>query len=186
MRLRRLAGHDHDIDDVNNGRRHELAFTKIIERKGTLDEALLQQESYAPGVKGKLVPNPAGIKALVESLPTAMRGIRTGKMRNLAKLIPGVHPKLPGDAQEHVKSAYAHAEEHRQELNLYLTGEEEALEEEAPEPTPEPLASAVGGGGQDMDKITEGGSETAGQPEPVPEADLEPEPDEEGDREWLT
>src|SRR5215212_2934648 len=41
MRLRRLAGDEHQIDDVNNGRRHELAFTKIIERKGTLDESLL-------------------------------------------------------------------------------------------------------------------------------------------------
>jgi succinate dehydrogenase / fumarate reductase iron-sulfur subunit len=136
MRLRRLAGHDHDIDDVNNGRRHELAFTKIIRSKGTLDEALLQQESYAPGVKGKLAPKPAGIKALAQSLPTALRGLRTGKMRSLPKLIPGVHPKLPGDAQEHVKSAYAHAEEHREELNLYITGEEDALAEpgEAPEP----------------------------------------------------
>src|ERR687887_1749964 len=78
MRLRRLATRDEKIDDANNGHRHEAAFTKIIERKGTLDEALLQQESYAPGIKGKLVPKPAGIKALVESLPTALRGIRTG------------------------------------------------------------------------------------------------------------
>jgi succinate dehydrogenase / fumarate reductase iron-sulfur subunit len=137
MRLRRKAGHDEDIDDVNNGRRHELAFTKIIRRKGTLDEALLQQESYAPGIKGKLAPKPAGIKALVESLPTALRGIRTGKMRSLPKLIPGVHPKLPGDAQENVKRVYSHAEEHREELNLYITGEEEALEEAVAEPTPE-------------------------------------------------
>jgi succinate dehydrogenase / fumarate reductase iron-sulfur subunit len=152
MRLRRLAGHDHDIDDVNNGRRHELAFTKIIESKGTLDEALLQQESYAPGIKGKLVPKPAGIKALAQSLPTALRGLRTGKMRSLPKLIPGVHPKLPGDAQQHVKSAYAHAEEHREEINLYIQGEEEI----APEPD-------------------EG-------EQPTPEAAVEPEPDEAGDR----
>jgi succinate dehydrogenase iron-sulfur subunit len=194
MRLRRKAGDEHDIDDVNNGRRHELAFTKIIERKGTLDESLLLQESYAQGVGGKLMPTSGAIKGLLGSLPTAIRGIRTGKMRNLSKLIPGVHPKLPGDSQQHVKQIYTHAEEHREELNLYITGEEEALEEEAAEPTPEervepeadespePLASAVGGSGQDMDKITEGGSETAGQPEPVPESDVEPEPDEKGDR----
>jgi succinate dehydrogenase iron-sulfur subunit len=185
MRLRRKAGHDEGINDVNNGRRHELAFTKIIERKGTLDESLLLQESYAQGVGGKLMPTSGAIKGLVGSLPTAIRGIRTGKMRSLSKLIPGIHPKLPGDAQEHVRSAYAHAEEHREELNLYITGEEEALEEAAGEPTPEPqqpLASAVGGGGQDMDKMTEGGSETAGQPEPTPEADVEPEPDEEAER----
>src|SRR5215216_1291821 len=193
MRLRRKAGHDEDIDDVNNGRRHELAFTKIIERKGTLDESLLLQESYAQGVGGKLMPTSGAIKGLIGSLPTAVRGIRTGKMRSIAKLIPGVHSKLPGDAQEHVKRAYEHAEEHREELNLYITGEEEALEEDASEATPEergepeagespePLSSAVGGGGEDVDKVTEGGSETVGESEPTPEADVEPEPDEESE-----
>jgi succinate dehydrogenase / fumarate reductase iron-sulfur subunit len=194
MRLRRLAGDQHDIDDVNNGHRHELAFTKIIERKGTLDESLLLQESYAQGIGGKLMPTSGAIKGLVGSLPTAIRGIRTGKMRSLAKLIPGVHPKLPGDAQKHVKQIYEHAEEHREELNLYITGEEEALEEEAAEPTPEdrvepeadestePLSSAVGGGGVHPDKVTEGGSETAGESAAAPEADVEPEPDEDGER----
>src|SRR5690242_12529740 len=183
MRLRRKAGDDHDIDDANNGHRHELAFTKIIERKGTLDESLLLQESYAQGIKGKLIPTPGAIKGLVGSLPTAVRGIRTGKMRSLSKLIPGIHPKLPGDSQKHVKNIYDHSEGHREELNLYITGEEEALEEVATEATPEervepeadespePLASAVGGSGQDMDKVTEGGSETAGQPEAVPESE---------------
>src|SRR3954469_2921761 len=180
MRLRRLATHDHEIDDVNNGRRHESAFVKIIEKKGTLDEALLLQESYAQGIKGKLIPRASAIKGLVGSIPTAIRGLRTGKMRNLAKLIPGVHPKLPGDAQEHVKRVYAHAEEHREELNLYITGEEEVTPE--PDEAPDPLGSAVGGGRQHMDKLTEGGSETAGQQEAVPGADIEPEPDEEGSR----
>jgi len=123
MRLRRIAGHDHGIDDVNNGRRHELAFTKIIEKKGTLDESLLLQESYAAGIKGKLMPTLASIKGLMQSLPTAVRGIRTGKMRSLPKLIPGVHHKLPGDAQDHVKEIYARTEEARTELNLYMIGE---------------------------------------------------------------
>ena len=134
MRLRRRASHDHGIDDVNNGRRHETAFTKIIEKKGTNDEALLLQESYAQGVKGKLIPRAGAIKGLVASIPTAIRGIRTGKMRSLPKLIPGVHPKLPGDAQDHVKRLYSHAEEHRTELNLYIAGEEELEPEEAPTP----------------------------------------------------
>ncbi|HLM30757.1 MAG TPA: succinate dehydrogenase/fumarate reductase iron-sulfur subunit [Solirubrobacterales bacterium] len=136
MRLRRLAGHDEDIDDKNNGRRHETAFAKIIEKKGTLDESLLLQESYAQGVKGKLIPRPAAIKGLVTSLPTAVRGVRTGKMRSLPKLIPGVHEKLPDDAQDHVKRLYEHAEEHRTELNLYITGEEEV----EPEPDEEELS----------------------------------------------
>ena len=123
MRLRRLAGHDHDIQDVNNGRNHELAFTKIIEKKGTLDESLLLQESYAPGVIGKLKPRLAAIQGLIQSIPTAIRGIRTGKMRSVTKLIPGVHHKLPGDAQDHVKRIYERAEESRVELNLYVIGE---------------------------------------------------------------
>src|SRR4029450_12328466 len=104
-----------------NGHRHEKAFVKIIEKKGTLDESLLLQESYAQGVKGKLIPTPGAIKGLAASLPTAVRGVKTGKMRSLSKLIPGVHEKLPGDAQDHVKRLYQHAEEHRTELNLYIS-----------------------------------------------------------------
>jgi succinate dehydrogenase / fumarate reductase iron-sulfur subunit len=136
MRLRRVASHDHDINDVNNGRRHESAFTNIIRKKGTLDESLLLQESYAQGLAGKLIPTAASIKGLLGSLPTAVRGIRTGKMRSLAKLIPGVHPKLPGDAQQHVKRIYEHAEEHREELNLYVVGDE--AEEPAHDVSPMP------------------------------------------------
>lgn len=123
MRLRRLAGHDHDIQDVNNGRNHELAFVKNIEKKGTLDESLLLQESFAPGIKGKLMPTIRAMKGLIQSLPTAVRGIKTGKMRSVPKLIPGVHHKLPGDAQDHVKRIYETTEESRIELNLYIIGE---------------------------------------------------------------
>jgi succinate dehydrogenase / fumarate reductase, iron-sulfur subunit len=129
MRLRRAAGED-GIDDVNNGHRHEAAFVKIIESKGTLDESLLLQESFAPGIKGKLKPPRGALKALLQSIPTAIRGIRSGKMRSVPKLIPGIHEKLPGDAQDHVQKIYAHAEEHKIELNLYIKGEE--ADEDAP------------------------------------------------------
>jgi hypothetical protein len=129
MRLRRAAADAEGITDQNNGANHERAFVKIIEKKGTLDESLLLQESYAPGVKGKLIPRPRAIKGLLISIPTALRGIRTGKMRSLSKLIPGVHPKLPGDAQDQVKRIYTHAEEHGAELNLYVAGEEEDVTE---------------------------------------------------------
>jgi succinate dehydrogenase / fumarate reductase, iron-sulfur subunit len=176
MRLRRIASDEHGIKDINNGHRHEAAFTKIIERKGTLDEALLLQESYAQGIAGKLKPSMGAITGLIGSIPTAIRGIRTGKMRSLSKLIPGVHPKLPGDAQGHVKRIYSHAEEHRTELNLYVTGEEEVIPE--PDEAEDPTGSAVGGGRQHMEKLTEGGSETAGE-SATPIADIEPEPDEE-------
>jgi hypothetical protein len=101
------------------------AFVKMIEKKGTNDEALLIQESYAPGVKGKLKPTKGAIKGLVNSLPTVLRAIKSGKARSLSKLIPGIHPKLPGGAQDEVKAIYRHAEEHREEFNIYITGEEE-------------------------------------------------------------
>ncbi len=123
MRLRRLAGDEHDIDDVNNGRHHELAFVKIIEKKGTLDESLLLQESFAPGVKGKLMPTPGRDQGHARLDPDRDPRHPTGKMRSIPKLIPGVHHKLPGDAQDHVKRIYERAEESRIELNLYIIGE---------------------------------------------------------------
>ena len=141
MRLRRAATHDEEIVDRNNGHNHEAAFVKIIQKKGTLDESLLLQESYAPGVKGKLIPRPAAIKGLLGSIPTAIRGLRSGKMRSLPKLIPGIHPKLPGDAQDHVKRLYDHAEEHRTELNLYIAGEEDVEPEPDEEETSQPEVS---------------------------------------------
>jgi succinate dehydrogenase / fumarate reductase iron-sulfur subunit len=131
MRLRRAASDQEGIVDQNHGHNHEAAFTGIIEKKGTLDEALLLQESFAPGIKGKLIPRHGAIKGLLESIPTAIRGLRTGKMRSLPKLIPGIHPKLPDGAQDHVKRIYAHAEDHEIELNLYIRGEEP--DETAPE-----------------------------------------------------
>ena len=118
------------------GRNHELAFVKNIEKKGTLDESLLLQESFAPGVKGKLMPRPSALKGLLASIPTALRGVRSGKMRSIPKLIPGVHHKLPGDSQNHVKKIYAHAEEHNIELNLYIKGE--GGDDDAPEGAVEP------------------------------------------------
>jgi succinate dehydrogenase / fumarate reductase, iron-sulfur subunit len=147
MRLRRAAG-GQGIVDQNHGHNHEVAFTKIIEKKGTLDESLLLQESLAPGIKGKLMPRHGAIKGLLESIPTAIRGLRTGKMRSLPKLIPGVHAKLPGDAQNHVERIYAHTEDHKVELNLYIRGEEG--EEVRPgEPEPDEVDEAAARPGAD-------------------------------------
>ena len=123
MRLRRLAGEE-GIVDPNSGHDHEIAFVKIIEKKGTLDESLLLQESFAPGIRGKLKPTKRAIREMLGSIPTAVRGVKTGKMRSLPKLIPGVHPKLPGGAQDEVKAIYKHAEQHHEEFNLYIKGEE--------------------------------------------------------------
>ncbi len=138
MRLRRKAGEEGVHDDPNNGHNHVTAMTNIIEKFGTNDEALLIQESYAPGIKGKL--RPQGIKELIVSLPTVLRAIKTGKARSLSKLIPGIHPKLPDGAQDEVREIYEHAEEHREEFNIYITGEED-VEPEPDEPTDATLAA---------------------------------------------
>src|SRR5215467_530560 len=137
MRLRRKAAEQGIEDDPNNGANHVNAFVKMIEKKGTNDEALLIQESYAPGVKGKLKPSKGAIKGLINSLPTVLRAIKTGKARSLPKLIPGVHPKLPDGAQDEVKAIYAHAEEHHEEFNIYIAGEDDV--------EPEPDETRAGG-----------------------------------------
>ena len=133
MRLRRKAAEEGIDDDPNNGANHVTAFVRMIEKKGTNDEALLVQESHALGLKGKLKPSKGAIEGLLKSLPTVLRAIKTGKARSPSKVIPGVHPKLPGGAQDEVKAIYGHAEEHREEFNLYIKGEDEDFVEPEPD-----------------------------------------------------
>src|SRR3954452_6982112 len=128
MRLRRRAGEE-GIEDPNSGHAHEVAFVKVIEKKGTLDEAMLVQESYAPGIKGKLKPSKRGIRETIKSLPTILRPLMKRKVK-LRQAIPGTHHKLPGDAMKDVKAIYAHAEDHHEEFNLYIKGEEGELIDE--------------------------------------------------------
>ncbi len=141
MRLRRKAG-EAEIEDPNAGHAHELAFVKIIEKKGTLDEAMLVQESYAPGIKGKLKPSKRGIRETIKSLPTIMRPLRKRKVK-LRQAIPGTHHKLPGGAMNDVKAIYAHAEEHSEEFNLYISGDEGELAEIEAEESREQTATAT-------------------------------------------
>jgi succinate dehydrogenase / fumarate reductase, iron-sulfur subunit len=147
MRLRRKAVEEGVDDDPNNGYNHVTAFARMIEKKGTNDEALLVQESHALGLKGKLKPSKHAIKGLIESLPTVLRAIKTGKARSPAKVIPGIHPKLPGGAQDEVKAIYRHAEEHREEFNIYIKGEDD-VEPEPDEPTAETLAAEAATAGE--------------------------------------
>ena len=142
MRLRRAAGEE-GIVDRNNGHNHEKAFVKIIEKKGTLDESLLLQESFAPGDQGQADAEvPARSRACWARCRPRCAGIRSGKMRSLPKLIPGVHPKLP-EATPRITSStiYKHAEEHRTELNLYITGEEDVEPEPDEAELSQPQAS---------------------------------------------
>jgi succinate dehydrogenase / fumarate reductase, iron-sulfur subunit len=138
MRLRRKAGEE-GIEDPNAGHAHEVAFVKIIEKKGVLDEALLVQESYAPGIKGKLKPSKRGIVETIKSLPTILRPLRKRKVK-LRQAIPGTHHKLPGDVMNEVKAIYEHTAEHSEEFNLYIKGEED-VEPEPDEPTDATLAA---------------------------------------------
>jgi succinate dehydrogenase / fumarate reductase, iron-sulfur subunit len=129
MRLRRKAGEE-GIEDPNSGHHHEMAFVKIIEKKGTLDEVALPKESFAYGIKGKLKPSKRAIKEVLGALPTIFRTIKTGKVRS--KWV-APHHKLPGGAQDEVKAIVKHAEEHREEFNLYIKGEDEDFVEPEPD-----------------------------------------------------
>jgi succinate dehydrogenase / fumarate reductase iron-sulfur subunit len=120
MRLRRRATNDHGIKDENNGYGHEKAFVTLIEKYGTLFEAQLLPRSFGDGslVKGQL--RPSGAKQLTRELPTAIRGLRSGKVS------PGKalrHPKLPD--QKNVRTIFHEIEsqDERIELNLYIVGE---------------------------------------------------------------
>jgi succinate dehydrogenase / fumarate reductase, iron-sulfur subunit len=126
MRLRRRATGDFDIKDSNNGFGHEKAFVNIIEKWGTLFEAQLLPRSFGDGslVKGQL--RPSGAKQLTENLPTALRGLRSGKVSPKKALL---HPKLPDQSQVRRIIKEIESKDERLELNLYIVGEEGGAEE---------------------------------------------------------
>jgi len=115
MRLRRIAGTDHQIKDRNNGYRHEHAFVNNIERNGLLHEADLLPDSYG----GKF--HPRAVPELISSLPTALTGLRRGKMTVGGAL---GHPhKAPPEVKRIFKTVESRGS--RVELNLYVSGVEE-------------------------------------------------------------
>src|ERR687890_1042191 len=101
MRLRRRATADYDIKDVNNGYGHEKAFTDLIETYGTLHEAQLLPRSFGEGSLVRGQTKPAAVKQLVANLPTALRGVTSGKVSPKKALI---HKKLPD--QDQIKRIY--------------------------------------------------------------------------------
>jgi len=120
MRLRRVAGADHGIDDRNNGHRHERAFVENIGRYGTLAEAELLPDSYG----GKF--HPRALPELISSLPVALKGLLRGKIAPGAALR---HHKLPDQAEIRRIYETVQGRAQRHELNLYVTGEDEQPEE---------------------------------------------------------
>jgi succinate dehydrogenase / fumarate reductase, iron-sulfur subunit len=121
MRLRRIAGNDHDIEDRNNGHRHEMAFVKNIERNGLLHEADLLPDSYG----GKF--HPRAVPELLDSLPSILKALQR------RKVTPGKALRHPHKAPNDVKRLFEHAHDksERYELNLYVVGYEDEEEEAA-------------------------------------------------------
>ena len=112
MRLRRIAGADHEIDDRNNGHRHEKAFVKNIERNGLLHEADLLPDSYG----GKF--HPRAVPELLGSLPVILKALQRGKVTPKKALL---HPHK---APKEVKRIFKHVHDKDER---YVVGEEEPL-----------------------------------------------------------
>src|SRR2546423_2464018 len=126
MRLRRRATNDWDIRDINNGFGHEKAFVDLIETYGTLHEAQLLPRSFGEGSLVRGQTKPAAMAQLIANLPTAVRGLRAGKVSPAKAL----HHKKLGDQKE-VRRIYDEVESHdeRLELNLYIVGDSGGDEE---------------------------------------------------------
>src|ERR687894_2428579 len=128
MRLRRVAGSDHGINDANNGHRHEEAFVTLVGANGLLHEAELLPRSYGgDSWFGKFHPR-AG-QELVRSLPAILKALQRGKVTPKAAIAPH---KLPKEDLGAIKRIYDQIDdrEERYELNLYVVGEEEESEAE--------------------------------------------------------
>jgi succinate dehydrogenase / fumarate reductase iron-sulfur subunit len=125
MRLRRIAGSDEDIDDRNNGHRHEMAFVKNIRKNGLLHEADLLPDSYG----GKFHPN--AVPELLESLPVITTALLRRKVTPTKALLHPHRKEFKG-----LRRIFDEVEEkpERLELNLYVTGvEDEPVEKAAAE-----------------------------------------------------
>ena len=147
MRLRRKAADDYEIEDRNNGSRHEHAFVKNIRRNGLLHEPDLLADSFG----GKF--NPRAIPELLSGLPTMAAAVAR---RKVSPTLPLVHPhKAPPGVRDIYETVEGRKE--RIELNLYVTGYEDAPEDE---------------GGDDKQTAGAGGEQ--GQPEAEGAAGREP------------
>jgi succinate dehydrogenase / fumarate reductase iron-sulfur subunit len=120
MRLRRQATQDFGIKDRNNGYGHEKAFTTLVEKYGTLHEAQLLPRSFGDGSLIKSQISPHGLKNLIPALPTAIRGVTSGKVSPVKALI---HHKLPDQSQVRRIFHEIESKDERLELNLYIVGE---------------------------------------------------------------
>jgi succinate dehydrogenase / fumarate reductase, iron-sulfur subunit len=133
MRLRRRASADHEIEDRNNGYRHEHAFVDNIRKNGLLHEADLLPDSYG----GKF--HPRAVPILLGSLPAVTRALVRRKVTP-GKALLHPHRKQYKDLREYFDAIDGKPE--RLELNLYITGYED--EPESAGAGPEPVSAAAG------------------------------------------
>jgi succinate dehydrogenase / fumarate reductase iron-sulfur subunit len=146
MRLRRKAGSDFEIEDRNNGFRHEHAFVQNIRKNGLLHEADLLPDSYG----GKF--HPRAVPELIDSLPVVVGGL----MRR--KITPGkalLHPHRKEFKDLRKLFDKIEEREERRELNLYITGYDEddsGSGEQAPAATQSATASDPGQPGQNPEE----------------------------------
>ena len=123
MRLRRIAGADHEINDRNNGHRHEKAFVKNIEQQ-------------RPAARGR----PAA-RLLRRQVPPARRAragrLAAGDPQGAAARQGDAEEGAPAPAQGRPKDVkrifeHVHEKDERYELNLYVVGYEDDEEEAQP------------------------------------------------------
>jgi succinate dehydrogenase / fumarate reductase iron-sulfur subunit len=123
MRLRRLAGSDYEIDDRNNGSRHEDAFATLVRDNGLLHEAELLPRSFGGNSWfGKFAP--AAAQVLLKSLPAIVPAVLRGKVSIKTALLGH---KLPKSDLAQIQRIYDKVEgrSERIELNLYVVGEDD-------------------------------------------------------------
>jgi succinate dehydrogenase / fumarate reductase iron-sulfur subunit len=178
MRLRRVAGDDYEINDRNNGHRHEMAFTTLVRDYGLNHEAELLPRSYGGNSWfGKFHPE-AG-KELLSSLGVIVTAVMRGKVSPALAMFGH---KIPKQDLSAVKKIYETVEgrEKREELNLYVTGYEDAEEHpehaaHSDEPTPivVPDAGAPGAASSPSEPVE---PSAGAQPEVTERAEREPDP----------
>ena len=123
MRLRRLAGSDFEIDDRNNGSRHEESFATLVRDNGLLHEAELLPRSFGGNSWfGKFAPAAGAV--LLKSLPAIIPAVLHRKV-NIKTALLG--HKIGSSDLSAVQRVFDRVEgrKARVELNLYVVGEED-------------------------------------------------------------
>jgi succinate dehydrogenase / fumarate reductase iron-sulfur subunit len=124
MRLRRVATNDQHIVDRNNGERHEQSITGLVRDYGLLHEAEMLPRSYG-GYSWFAKFHPAAGAELLDSLPVITRALLRRKVTPKGAIFGH---RIPSRDLKAVQAIYDTVESkpRRYELNLYISGYEDA------------------------------------------------------------